>query len=132
MVGLVLSAAPFGEQADDQPAQHAQDPQAIGAAHAAQVVVERHVQTLMAAGFDAPALPVGLQPLARREFGGGQVGEQAHRLILAPGALAGQLGGLRGKGEAESFGRDRAGFQRPALRRAFVFLHGARAGRRRG
>ena len=132
VVGFALPPAPFREQAQGQAAQHAQNPQAIGTAHAAVVVVERHIQPLMAPVFDPPAFAVGLQPLARREFGGGQIGEQAHRLIRAPGALAGQLGGLCGEGEAEGLGGDRAGFQRAALRRAFVLFHGARPGGRRG
>ena len=40
-VGLALMGAPFHEEADDQPAQHAQDPQSIGAADAATIVGQR-------------------------------------------------------------------------------------------
>ena len=40
-VGLALMGAPFHEEADDQPAQHAQDPQSIGAANAATIVGQR-------------------------------------------------------------------------------------------
>jgi hypothetical protein len=75
-VGLGLAVAPLHEQADDQPVRHSEDPQPIGASHPATVVIEGHIQALMGAVFDPPTLPVGLQPLARVEFVGAQVGLQ--------------------------------------------------------
>jgi len=111
---------------------HAQDPQSIGVAHSATVVIERHIQALVGAIFNSPALTVGLEPPKWREFLGGQVGDEADRFVLASGALAGQLGRLRGEGKADVFGGDVAAFKGSALLSALVLFHRASPGRRWG
>ena len=127
-VGLGLASAPLHEEADDQPARPAHEPQSIGAAHPATVVMERHIQALVGAVSDPPALPVGLEPLKGGEFLGGQIGDEADRFVLASDAVAGQPGRLGGEGKAEVFGGDGAAFQGPALRSALVLFPRASPG----
>ena len=131
-VRFCLATAPLHEEADDQSAHHAQDPQSIGVEHPATVVVERYIQTLVSAVFDPPALTVGLEPAQWREVVGGLVGDETDRFVLASDALAGQESRLGGEGKADIFGGDGAGLNGPTLRSALVLFHRAGSGGRRG
>ena len=58
------------EEADDNSAEHAQDPQSVGAADPAPVVIECDIQALMGAVFNSPTLSVAFEPLRGRELVG--------------------------------------------------------------
>jgi hypothetical protein len=62
MVWATLMGPPLDKEAVGDTAKHAQDPDAIITLHAAAVIVVGHVQALMEAAFDAPTLPVEIQP----------------------------------------------------------------------
>jgi len=70
VVGFWLMCSPVHEEADDQAAHHAQDPQSVGVADPAPVVIEGDIQALVGAVFNAPALSVGFKPLGGRELVG--------------------------------------------------------------
>ena len=129
-VGLLLP--PMRIETDRQAAEHPQDPQSIGVAHPAAVVIERDIQALMGAILDAPALAVGLEPGLGWEFLRREVGDEADRFIFAPHVLTGHQGGLGGEGKADILSRNWAAFQSAALVDPFISLHGARPGGRRG
>ena len=74
--GLGLPLPPMRVETDGHTAEHPQDPQAIGAAHPAAVVIERHVQALMGAILDAPGLAVGPEPRLGRQFRRREVGDE--------------------------------------------------------
>lgn len=100
LVGSALTRAPFHEQTNGQPAKHAQDPHAIVALDPAAIVVVGHIQTLVEAAFDAPALAVQVQPLTRGQPFDRGAGEQGYFFVLAAGGLAQQPRPLRGEREA--------------------------------
>lgn len=58
VVGLVLPAAPFHEEAVADPAEQAHQPHGLGKAHPAQVIPVADVQALVQAAFDAPGRPI--------------------------------------------------------------------------
>jgi len=62
-VTLGLASSPFHEEAYGQATEHTEDPQAVGIAHAAAIIVQGNVQPLVQSIFDGPALPVGGQPI---------------------------------------------------------------------
>jgi hypothetical protein len=70
VLGFWLMCSPVHEEADDQAAQHAEDPQSIGVADAAPVVIEGDIQALVGAVFNSPTLSVGFEPLRGRELVG--------------------------------------------------------------
>jgi hypothetical protein len=62
VLGFGVTRAPVHREADDQAAEHAQDPQGVGVADPAAVIIEGHTQALMGAVFTGAGLPVGLEP----------------------------------------------------------------------
>ena len=129
-VGLLLP--PMRIKTDRQAAEHPQNPQTIGAAHAAAVVIERDIQALVGAILNAPALAVGLEPRLGWEFLWRKVGDETDRFVFAPHVLTGHQSGLGGEGKADILSGNGAAFQGAALAHPLIFLHGARPGGRRG
>ena len=62
-----IGTFPFGEEADGQTTEHAQDPYAVSVADATSVFVGGNVEALMKAVLNAPVLPGGHEPLCRIE-----------------------------------------------------------------
>ena len=89
VMGFGMACAPVHEQADDQATEHPQDPQSLGAANPAAVLIEGDVQALVSAVFDAPSQAVGFEPALCGKLLWGQVGDEAHRFVFASGVLAG-------------------------------------------
>lgn len=89
VLGLWLAYAPVHKEADHQTAEHAQDPEAFGVAHAAAVIIERDVQALVGAVLNAPTLAIGPQPLWGGQLLWGEVGNQADGLVFASNMLTG-------------------------------------------
>jgi hypothetical protein len=77
------------EEADDQAAEHPQNQEAFGGAHAAAIIIEGDIQAQVAGVLDAPALAIGLEPGLGGQFLLGKVGDQSDRFIFAPGVLPG-------------------------------------------
>lgn len=67
MSAFGIGTFPFGEEADGQPSEHAQDPYGVAVADAAQVFVGGNVEALVKAVLNAPVLPGGHEPLCRIE-----------------------------------------------------------------
>lgn len=59
---FALTASPFHKEAVAQAPEHPQDPNAIGTPNAAAIIVVRHIQPLMRAVFNAPAISIELEP----------------------------------------------------------------------
>lgn len=91
--GLVLRlgmvGAPVHEKADHQTAEHSQNPEALGAANPAAILIEGNIQALMGAILNPPSLAIGPQPRAGGQFLGRQVGHQADGFVFASGMLTG-------------------------------------------
>lgn len=87
LVGLGLLETPVYEEADVQAPEQAEDEQPVAAADAATVVVERHIQPLVASVLDVPAVTVGLEPLRGRQILRLQIGDQPDLLVLPALAL---------------------------------------------
>ena len=125
VLGLWMACAPVHEEADDQPAEHAQDPQRVGAADPAAVIIEGDIQALMGAIFNAPSLSVGFEPLRSGELRGTQVGDEADGFILASDMLPGQQGDLGGEGEPDVFRGDGLADQGAAFGNPPILFEGA-------
>ena len=95
---------PFGEEADGQPAEHAQYPYAVAIADSAVVFVGGNVEALVQAGFNAPISAVGLQPLRGVEFYGTPAGQEPYDFGFSFSDLAEELRGLLRMGKADWFG----------------------------
>jgi hypothetical protein len=67
VIGASLMDAPFAEKAVGDPAEHAQDPDAVVALHPAPVIVVGDIQTLVQPAFNPPTGAVEPQPPDRRE-----------------------------------------------------------------
>ena len=106
VLGFGLASAPVHKEADHQPAEHAQDPQGIGAANSAAVLIERHIQALMSPVLDSPSQAICLEPVCCIQSFGWQVGNEAHRFVFASEMLPGQQGGLSGEGKAALYSPD--------------------------
>ena len=105
VLGVVLMGAPFHQEAVGQAPEQAQHRHAVGMADAAAVVVERHIQPLVKAVFNAAkAGAVELQPPRGIQALGRGAGQQGDRFGFAPGSLAAHPGDLRGGREADGFG----------------------------
>jgi hypothetical protein len=87
--GLWMACAPVHEKADHQTAEHAEDPEAIGVAHPATVIIERDVQALVGAVLNAPTLAIGPQPLWGGQFLWREVANEADGLVFASHMLTG-------------------------------------------
>ena len=120
------------EETDGQPAQHAQDPQSIGVAHPATVIIERHVQALVGAVFNPPALTVGLEPRRGRAIPRREVGDEATVSSLRPACWRVNWAACAAKGKPMSSAAT-ARLSRVRLSRdPLVGFHRARLGWRRG
>src|SRR5438270_11194305 len=108
VLGLWLLKSPMDEQDDNQAAEHAQNPQGIGAADPAAVVIEGDVQALMSPVFDSPAHAVGFEPELCGKFFGYEVSDEADSFVFASDMLTAQQSNLSGKGEADVLGGCRA------------------------
>jgi len=65
VIGTALMAAPLDKEAVGQTTEHSQEEQGLGLLNATAVIIEGNIQSLMEPAFDAPALPVELEPPAR-------------------------------------------------------------------
>lgn len=126
-----LAPAPMHIETDGHVAEHPQNPQAIGVAYPAAVVVERDVQALVRAVLDAPGLAIGLESGRRRQFLRSEVGDEPDDFVLAPAVLTAHQGDLGGEGEADVLGGGGTALQRAALGHPFILLHRACPGRGR-
>ena len=94
--GFELLPPPMRVEADSDAAEHPQDPQAIGVAYPATVIIERNVQALVRAILDAPSLAIGPEPRLGREFLGREVSDETDGFVLAPDVLTCHQGDLGG------------------------------------
>jgi len=117
------------EQAVRPAIEHAVDPDGLGPAEGAAVVVPRGVEPRVQAGLDRPMGDIVGQPLPRRELFGGAAGDEFHRFRGAVFALPVHAGHLGRKGEARGLGADVARDQ--GARDQFAFFQTGPAHRRR-
>ena len=102
---MALMRSPLHQETVGQAPEQAHHRHAVGVADAAAVVVERNIQPLVQAVFNASkAGAVELQPPWGIQALGRSAGQQGDRFGLAPGGLAAHPGNLRGGGEADGFG----------------------------
>jgi CheY-like chemotaxis protein len=126
--GLGMAREPFAADAVGHPREHGVEAQRHGVAQTAAVVMARGVEPGVQAGFHAPVVNVGCQPLFRRHFRSRPTGHQADGFGLAPGALAVQPGDLRGAGKQQFLAGDRRAHQAAGHPLAFLFLAGVAGG----
>jgi hypothetical protein len=86
--GFPLPGAPFHEEAVAQAPEHPHDPDPVGVADAASIIVVGNIQPLMGAIFDPPGQSVVLEPLERGQFLGLRTGHQRHQFVIAAFDLA--------------------------------------------
>ena len=130
MLGLAMTGTPLGEEADDQAAERSQDPQGIGAADSAAVLIERHIQALMSPVLNSPGHAIGFEPVCRVQSFGWQVSDEADGFVFASDMLPDQQGGLGGERKTDILRRDGTALQGAAFGNAFILLEGACLGER--
>ena len=131
VVGLLLVAPPFHEQAVGQAREDAMHPYGVAVAQPALIVAAGDVQPGVQAGFDAPVLPVEPEPAGGAQGLGRPAGDQRHGFGGPSIHFAAQPRALGGQRKAGGFGRDLGGVDRAGLGAAFVAFVGAGQGRGR-
>jgi hypothetical protein len=113
------------KEAGAQSTEHSQNVHGSGDAHAAVIVAQGDVQSLVKAVLNSPGQTVAVQPLPRVELCGLEVGYQADDLVFSPFNLSAQLGGLGGKRKTDLFGLDGTSLDRARLSAALIPFDGA-------
>lgn len=103
------------KEAGAEAPKHSQNVHRVGRADAAVIIAQRDIQPLMKSVLNPPSQPVAVQPLARAQLGGFEVGDQADHLVLSALGLAAELGGLGGERKTDVFGLDRTGLDGPGF-----------------
>lgn len=124
--GLWAGEAPFHVKAVGQAAEHAEDPKTGTALHAATILVEGNVQTLMQPAFDAPARAIEFEPGARVQRFRAGAGDQRDFFPVASGGLSRQACDLRGEGKTDLLAGGGRGAEGAIFLAAFVGRQGAR------
>ena len=102
-LAFFIAGTPFGEEADGQTSEHAQDPDSVTVTDTAIVFVGGGVEPLMEAAFDAPILADRLKPLDRVQLFRRTAADQAHRFWLMFTDVAIELCNLFDVREAGTF-----------------------------
>ena len=130
LLRFALTGSPFHKEAVAQASEHSHNPNPIGAANPAAILVVRDVQPLMGAGFNAPGRSIELEPPQSRQLPGLHTAHQRHQFVFTACDLAQEQGALLGKRKTDLFGRQRRRAEGPALRPALVDFLGAGLSRR--
>ena len=131
-VSFGIARAPFGEEADGEPPEHAENPDSVAVADAAQVFVERGVEPLMETAFDTPVLADGVKPLGRVHLTRRAAGDQVDRLGFVGAEVTSESGDLLDMREAGHFRGGRLGVNLPSFPLAAIHLVGRGKRRRQG
>ncbi len=105
LVRLGLPESPVHEETDCQAPEQTEEQQPVAAADTAPVVVERHIQALVASVLDPPTTAVGQEPLRRRQLLRFQIRDQPDLLVLPALPLPENPGCLGGERKADVLGR---------------------------
>ncbi len=109
--GFVMGTGLFGDpvhaQAVAQASEHAHKKHGARFAHPTQVVEVADIQALMESAFNAPRLPVELEPIQGGELLRRTTGQQFHRVGLFAVGDADESGGLRNEGKIGGFSAHR-------------------------
>jgi hypothetical protein len=128
VLGFVLPAPPFHEQTVGQARKDPVRPHGVAVAQAALVIPPGDVQPGVESVFNAPVLPVALEPAGGRELLRGQAGDQRHVFGRPAIDFPAQAGGLGGEGESGLLGRDGRRANRPGFGAAPIAFVGAGEG----
>ena len=129
VVRLELMAAPFHEQAVGQAREDPMQPHGVAVSEPALIVAPGDVQPGVQSVFNAPVLPVVLQPAGGGQFRVGRAGDQRHGFGFPPIHFAAQPRGLGHERKAGLLGREAVRADGPGFEAAFVAV--VRAGQRR-